>query len=78
MFRELLGTVGTLCYKRSRNGIEYSSLMLRRLKGDMYLVSHDGLVHVSPEDVTSRKYYILGGNILLSILTLERLRTFHF
>src|SRR5437879_199133 len=36
-------------------GLTYSSLMLRRLKGDMYLVSHDGLVHVSPEDVTSRK-----------------------
>lgn len=25
--------------------------MLKRLKGDMYIVSHDGLAHVSPEDV---------------------------
>jgi len=29
--------------------------MAKRLKGDMYLVSFDGVVHVSPEDVTSRK-----------------------
>jgi hypothetical protein len=36
-------------------GLTYSSLMLKRLKGDMYIVSHDGVVHVSPEDITSRK-----------------------
>src|ERR1019366_562106 len=35
-------------------GLTYSSLMLKRLKGDMYIVSHDGLAHVSPEDVTTR------------------------
>lgn len=35
-------------------GLTYSSLMLKRLKGDMYIGSHGGLVHVSPEDVTSR------------------------
>src|ERR1019366_6786971 len=36
-------------------GLAYSSSMLKRLKGDMYIVSHDGLVHVSPEDVTTQK-----------------------
>ncbi len=36
-------------------GLTYSSTMLRRLRGDMYIVSHDGLVHVSPADVTSRQ-----------------------
>jgi len=35
-------------------GLTYSSLLLKRLKGDMYIVSHDGLAHVSPEDVTTR------------------------
>jgi hypothetical protein len=35
-------------------GLTYSSLMLKRLKGEMYIVSHDGLAHVSPEDVTTR------------------------
>jgi hypothetical protein len=29
--------------------------MLKRLKGDMYIVSHDAVVHVSPEDVTSHQ-----------------------
>lgn len=36
-------------------GLTYSSQMLKRLKGDMYIVSHDGVVHVSPEDVTTRQ-----------------------
>lgn len=36
-------------------GLTYSSLMLKRLNADMYIVSQDGLVHVSPEDVTSRQ-----------------------
>jgi hypothetical protein len=36
-------------------GLTYSSMMLRRLKGDMFIVSHDGLAHVSPEDVTTRR-----------------------
>lgn len=36
-------------------GLTYSSLMLKRLKGDMYIVSHNAVVHVSPEDVTSHQ-----------------------
>jgi hypothetical protein len=36
-------------------GLTYSSQMLKRLRGDMYIVSHNGLVHVSSEDVTSRR-----------------------
>src|SRR5260370_9313768 len=36
-------------------GLTYSSLMLKRLKGDMYIVSNNGVVHVSPEDVTSHQ-----------------------
>ena len=36
-------------------GLNYSSLMLKRLKGDMYIVSHNGVVHVSPEDTTSHQ-----------------------
>ncbi|GGG89637.1 hypothetical protein GCM10011586_00030 [Silvibacterium dinghuense] len=36
-------------------GLTYSSLMLKRLKGDMYIVSQNGVVHVSPEDVTSHQ-----------------------
>lgn len=35
-------------------GLTYSSLMLKRLNGDMYIVSHNGLVHVSHADVTVR------------------------
>ncbi len=35
-------------------GLTYSSRMLKRLKGNMYIVSHNGLVHVSPEDVTTQ------------------------
>lgn len=35
-------------------GLTISSLMMKRLKGDMYIGSGEGLVHVSPEDVTSR------------------------
>jgi hypothetical protein len=36
-------------------GLTYSSRMLKRLKADMYIISYDGLVHVSPEDITSRR-----------------------
>jgi hypothetical protein len=36
-------------------GLNYSSVMMKRLKGDMYIASQNGLVHVSPEDVTSRQ-----------------------
>ena len=36
-------------------GLTYSSQMLKLLKGDMYIVSHDGVVHISPQDVTSHK-----------------------
>lgn len=45
-------------YSTSNNagmGLTYSSLMLKRLKGDMYIVSQNGVVHVSPEDVTSHQ-----------------------
>jgi len=35
-------------------GLTYSSLMLKRLNGDMYIVSHNGLVHVSHSDITVR------------------------
>jgi hypothetical protein len=44
-------------YKAKNNaglGLTYSSAMLRRLRGDMYIVSYDGLVHVSQADITSR------------------------
>lgn len=34
-------------------GLTYSSLMLKRLKGDMYIVTNNGLAHISPEDVTT-------------------------
>jgi hypothetical protein len=36
-------------------GLTYSSRMMRRLRGDMYIVSYDGLVHVSQADITSRR-----------------------
>jgi len=36
-------------------GLTYSSRMLKRLKADMYIISYDGLVHISPEDITSRQ-----------------------
>lgn len=36
-------------------GLAYSSLMSKRLRGDMYIVSHNGLAHISPEDVTTRR-----------------------
>lgn len=44
-------------YEVSNNagmGLTYSSTMLKRLRGEMYVVSHGGLVHVSPDDITSR------------------------
>jgi hypothetical protein len=47
-------------------GLTISSQMLKRLKGDMYIVSANGLVHVSPEDITSRKlYYSWPGTFVL-------------
>ncbi|MGC2697000.1 MAG: hypothetical protein WA738_14540, partial [Candidatus Angelobacter sp.] len=36
-------------------GLTISSLMMKRLEGDMYIVSHNGVVHVSPGDVTSHQ-----------------------
>jgi hypothetical protein len=36
-------------------GLTISSRMLKRLKADMYIVSYDGVVHISPEDITSRQ-----------------------
>jgi hypothetical protein len=50
-------------------GLTYSSQMLKRLKGDMYIVSHNGLVHVSPEDVTTRqlKYAWPGTFVLINL-----------
>jgi|SRR5271157_634195 len=50
-------------------GLTYSSQMLKRLKGDMYIVSHDGVVHVSPEDVTTRqlKHPWLGTFVLINL-----------
>lgn len=36
-------------------GLTYSSLMLRRLKGEMYIVSHNAVVHVDSENVTSHQ-----------------------
>ena len=47
---------GSSGYQVSNNagmGLTYSSRMLKRLKGDMYIVSRHGLAHVSPEDVTT-------------------------
>lgn len=34
-------------------GLTYSHLMLKRLKGDMHIVSYNGQAHLSPEDVTT-------------------------
>lgn len=50
-------------------GLTYSSLMLKRLKGDMYIVSHDAVVHVSPEDVTSHQlsHQWLGTFVLINL-----------
>ena len=35
-------------------GLYLSSNIIRRLQGDMYILSNDGLVHISPRDVTSK------------------------
>lgn len=35
-------------------GLYLSSNIIRKLKGDMYLVSGNGLVHISPRDITSK------------------------
>jgi hypothetical protein len=34
-------------------GLTYSSLMLKKLRGDMYIISHSGQVHVSEADATT-------------------------
>src|SRR5471030_68249 len=53
-------------------GLTISSQMLKRLKGDMYIVSSDGIVHVSPEDITSRKlYYNWPGTFVLINLNIS-------
>ena len=47
--------------------------MLKHLMGDMYVVSYDGLVHVSPEDVTSRKLqYVWPGTFVLINLNIRK------
>jgi hypothetical protein len=35
-------------------GLYLSSNIIRKLKGEMYLVSGDGLLHISPRDITSK------------------------
>jgi hypothetical protein len=60
-------------YKAKNNaglGLTYSSAMLRRLRGDMYIVSYDGLVHVSQADITHRSlgYAWPGTFVYVSIL----------
>jgi hypothetical protein len=52
-FRQQSGPYAT--QNNAGMGLTYSSLMLKRLKGDMYIVSHNAVVHVSPEDVTSHQ-----------------------
>lgn len=44
-------------YKSKNNagmGLFLSSNIIKRLKGDMYIVSGNGLVHISPRDITSK------------------------
>jgi hypothetical protein len=50
-------------------GLYISSNLIRRLNADMYLISCDGLVHVSPADVTSRtlKCNWPGTTVLVSV-----------
>jgi hypothetical protein len=53
-------------------GLTYSSRMLKQLKGDMYIVSHAGIVHVSPADVTSRSLlYTWPGTFVLINLNIS-------
>lgn len=45
-------------YKSKNNagmGLFLSSNIIRKLKGDMYIVSGNGLVHISPRDITSKE-----------------------
>jgi hypothetical protein len=50
-------------------GLTYSSSMLKRLKGDMFIVSHNGMVHISPEDVTTRslRHFWNGTFVLINL-----------
>lgn len=45
-------------YKGKNNagmGLFLSSNIIRKLKGDMYIISGNGLVHISPRDITSKE-----------------------
>lgn len=60
-------------------GLFLSSSIAKRLHADMYVVSGDGLVHISPSDITSKtlKYGWPGTFVLVSI-KLSRILDFDF
>ena len=67
-------------YKTKNNagmGLYISSNIIRRLNADMHVLSHNGLVHISPRDVTLRKIANpWPGTLVLVSLRLEQNTTF--
>lgn len=70
---EKSGTFGdNIPYKSGNNagmGLFLSSNIIRELKGDLYILSGNGLVHISPTDITSKTLtnYWKGTIVFLSI-----------
>jgi hypothetical protein len=75
------GTFGSADpYKAKNNagmGLYISSNIIRRLNADMHVLSRNGLVHISPRDVTQRKLnHPWPGTLVLVSLRLEQNTTF--
>lgn len=70
---------GTFAYSNPYNeknnagmGLYLSSNIIKQLRGDMYLLSGNGMLHISPRDVTSTELkYPWPGTIALLIIRLE-------
>ncbi|GLO44197.1 hypothetical protein PPUN109347_07590 [Pseudomonas putida] len=75
------GTFGRSDPYRTKNnagmGLYISSNIIRRLNADMHVLSRNGLVHISPRDVTQRKLINpWPGTLVLVSLRLEQNTTF--
>ncbi|WP_447801213.1 ATP-binding protein [Pseudomonas kilonensis] len=75
------GTFGRSDPYRTKNnagmGLYISSNIIRRLNADMHVLSRNGLVHISPRDVTQRRLNNpWPGTLVLVSLRLERNTTF--
>ncbi|HZW86073.1 MAG TPA: DUF4325 domain-containing protein [Gallionella sp.] len=74
---EISGTFGLQDPYTNRNnagmGLYLSSSIVRRLRADMHIFSGDGMLHVSPTDITSKQYnFRWPGTFVLITVRLDR------